>query len=142
MLVAARMRTSTLMTRAAAQPRELLVLQNVQQLGLQRRRHLADFVEQDRAFVAQFELARLGVRRSGKCSRLVAEQFALQQIGGNGRAIYFQERAVRARREFVNQARQHFFAGAALAQQQYRNIHIARPARPASGSFASPGWPR
>src|SRR5579863_9429539 len=36
--------------RAASEPRKALILQNVQQLGLQGRRHLADFIEQDRAF--------------------------------------------------------------------------------------------
>src|ERR1700728_3099876 len=111
--------------RSAAHPRELLVLQYVEQLGLQRRRHLADFVEQNRSPVAQFELARFGMSRPGKSSVLVAEQLAFQQVGGDGRAIHFQERAVSPRRELVDQASQHFLAGAALAQEQYRNIYIS-----------------
>ena len=43
---------------AAAEPRELAVLQHLQQLGLQRRAHLADLVEEHRAVVGELELAR------------------------------------------------------------------------------------
>ena len=47
--------------RAAAETRELLVPQNLQQLGLELRRHLTDFVEQYGPLVAQLELARFGI---------------------------------------------------------------------------------
>ena len=110
--------------RPAAQARELLVLQDVQQLGLQQRRHLANFVEQDRAFVAQLEFARLGMVGAGKRAGFVTEQLALQQIGGHGRAIHLQESAMSARRQLVNQPRHYFLAGSAFSQHQYRNIHI------------------
>ena len=66
--------------RAAAQPGKLLVLQNVQQLGLQKRRHFPDFIQQDRALVAELEFAGLGVDRAGKCARFVSEEFAFQQV--------------------------------------------------------------
>ena len=64
--------------RAAAQSRERLILQYVQQLGLQERRHLADFIQKNRSLVAEFEFSRLGVRGTGECSRLVAEELAFQ----------------------------------------------------------------
>ena len=41
----------------AAEFRELAVLQHVQDLGLERLRHLADFVEHDRAVLRELELA-------------------------------------------------------------------------------------
>ena len=41
----------------AADPLELLLLQHAQHLGLQRRRHVADLVEEQRAAVALLELA-------------------------------------------------------------------------------------
>src|SRR5271166_1828522 len=41
-----------------AQARESLVLQNMEQLGLEQRGHFANFVEQNGAFVAKFELTR------------------------------------------------------------------------------------
>ena len=107
---------------ASAQARELAVLQDLQQLGLQRRRHLADFVQQQRALVAQLELAGLGLVGAGERARLIAEQLALQQFAGHGGAIHLQEGAVRAVGILVNQVRQYFFAGTALAQQQDREI--------------------
>ena len=122
MLVAAKTRTSTLTVVAAAQTGELAVLQNLQQLGLQRRRHLADFVQQQRAFVAQLEFARLGFVGAGKRARLVTKQLALQQFAGHRRAVDLQEGAMRAIGILVDQMRQNFFAGAAFAQQQDREI--------------------
>ncbi len=83
--------------RAAAEAGELLILENVKQLCLQQRRHLADFVEQDCPFVAEFELAGLGMRGAGEGSRLVSKQFAFQEVGGNGGAIHFEKGAMRAR---------------------------------------------
>jgi hypothetical protein len=59
----------------------------VQQFGLQRRRHLADFVEQDGPLVANFKFAGLGVIGAGKSSCFVAEQFAFLQDGGSGGAL-------------------------------------------------------
>ena len=46
--------------RAAAEALDFALLQHAQQLGLQRQRHLGDFVEQDRAALRLLELA--GVR--------------------------------------------------------------------------------
>ena len=51
--VAATMRTSTCTSFAAAEPRELAVLQDLQQLRLQRRLHFADLVEEHRPLVAR-----------------------------------------------------------------------------------------
>ena len=70
------------------------------------------------------EFARLGMSSAGEGARLVAEQFALQQVAGHGGAIHFQKRAMGARRQLVNQPRHHFLAGAALPQHQDRNIDI------------------
>src|SRR5208283_4988566 len=96
----------------------------MQQLGLQGWRHLANFIQQDGAFIAELEFAGLGVRRAGEGTRFVAEQLALQQVCGNRRAVDLQESSMRPRRELVNQAGKHFLAGATFAQQQYRDIDM------------------
>ena len=44
----------------AAQALHLALLQHAQQLGLQRQRHLGDFIQQQRAALGLFELARVG----------------------------------------------------------------------------------
>ena len=57
----------------AADAFELLVLQDAQNLGLHHRRHVADFVEEQRAVVAQLELADPFAIRPGKGAFLMAE---------------------------------------------------------------------
>ena len=64
----------------AAEPGELAVLQDVEQLGLQRRRHLADLVEEDRAVVRELELARLGLQRAAERAALEPEHLRLEQV--------------------------------------------------------------
>ena len=54
-MVAAITRTSTRMSADAADALERLLLEEPQQLRLQRRHHLADFVEEHRAAVGRFE---------------------------------------------------------------------------------------
>ena len=63
LLVAATTRTSTSNSALAAQPPHLGILQDAQQLGLRLHGHFADFVEQQRAVLGQFEAARRGVRK-------------------------------------------------------------------------------
>ena len=63
---------------AGAQRPYFATLQCTQQLDLERRRHLADFVEKHGAAIGTFEQAGPVLDRSGKRTFLVAEQFALQ----------------------------------------------------------------
>ena len=70
-----------------SQPFEFMVLQNPQQLGLQLQRDFADLVEEESAFISQFQAPNLLPDRSGKCALFVTEQFALQQPGRNRGAI-------------------------------------------------------
>ena len=57
----------------AAQPFELVLLQDAQQLGLQLQRNVADFVEKQRAFMGQLEAADLLRDGAGERALLVAE---------------------------------------------------------------------
>ena len=91
-MVAARTRTSTSIGLLLPSFVNSRVLQHVQQLGLQRRLHLADFVEEDRAGVRLLELADARRRRAGERALLVAEQLALEQLGRQRRAIDLDER--------------------------------------------------
>ena len=108
----------------AAQARELAILQNVQQLGLQRRMHLADFVQEKRAGVGQIELAELLPVGAGERAGLVAKQLALQQFVRNRRAVHLHERLVVAAGLRIDHARNNFLAGATLAANQHRRRGI------------------
>jgi hypothetical protein len=53
---------------------ELALLQHAQQLGLRRRAHLADLVQEQHATRGHLDQTRLGRKRAGKRTPLVSEQ--------------------------------------------------------------------
>ena len=98
-LVAAMSRTSVCDRLGAADPLELLLLEQPQDLRLRQRGHLADLVEEDGAAVALLELADPLAVGPGERALLVPEQLALQQRFGDGGAVDRQERLVGPRCE-------------------------------------------
>ncbi len=82
----------------AADALERAALQHAQNFRLRRGRHVADFVEENRAVVALLEFADALVRRAGERAAFVAEQFAFQKLFGNGGAIDGEERLLRCGR--------------------------------------------
>ena len=81
----------------APELRELAVLQDVQQLGLERRLHFGDLVEEDRPGVGLLELPDARRGGAGEGAFLVPEQLALEELGGQRRAIDLDERPIAAR---------------------------------------------
>ena len=67
----------------ASQPLDLLFLEDAQKLGLKLGRDVGDLVEEERAFVGQFETAEFAGDGAGKGAALIAEQFAFEQAGRN-----------------------------------------------------------
>ena len=63
-----------------AEPGELAILQDMQQLGLQRGRHLADFVQEDGAVVGELELAWLCLQGAAEGAALEPEHLRLEQV--------------------------------------------------------------
>src|SRR4029078_9773888 len=63
----------------ATDPREPVLLEDAQELGLHREGHLADLVEEQGAHVRRFEEALVPAIRAGECALLVAEQRGLEQ---------------------------------------------------------------
>jgi hypothetical protein len=120
--VAQTTRTSTGISPRPAQSFDHALLQKAQQLGLQRHRQVADLVEEQGAFAGVFDLADGLLGGAGERALLVAEQFGFQQGVGDGGAVDGDEALVGARRQFVDAARQHFLAGAGLAQQQHGGV--------------------
>src|SRR6185436_15088668 len=84
-----------------AEPLERLVLQQAQDLRLQRERHVTDLVEQHGAAVALLELADATPLGAGERAALVAEQLALEEVFGDRGAVQREERRVRARAVLV-----------------------------------------
>ena len=106
---------------------DLALLQRAQQLDLHVERQLADLVEEQDAAVRLLELAQVLVGGAGEAALLVAEQDGLDQVLRDGAAVDGDERLARAVRAAVHGARDQLLAGAALAEQQDRDLRLGRP---------------
>ena len=100
-----------------------MILQNVQQFGLQMRAHFRNFVQENRPLVGQFKLARLASHRSGKGALLEPEQFRFQQFSRQRGAVHFHKRLVPPLRTQVDHARDNFLADAAFPADKHRHVH-------------------
>ena len=94
---------------------DLALFQHAQQLGLHGRRHIADLVKKESAAMGLLEFARVALGRAGKRSFLVAEELALDQLSGHGRAVQRHKWTCCPVALLVQCARHQFFAGAGLA---------------------------
>ena len=94
----------------AADARDLAALQRAQHLRLRDEVHVADLVEEQRAAVRLLEEAALLRLGAGERAPLVAEELALDELARDGGAVHLHERAVHARREPVDGARDELLA--------------------------------
>jgi hypothetical protein len=106
----------------AADRRERALLQHPQQLDLQRRRHVADLVEEEGAAVGDLEQPGLILDRAGERAADVAEQRALEQVVVERRAVLDHERLLGARPVVVDRAGDQLLAGAALAVDEHGRL--------------------
>ena len=104
---------------AAAQAFDLALLQYPQQFRLQAERHFGDLIQQQGAALGLFKLSRVRGVRAGEGAALVAEQNGLEHVLRDGRAVHSHERAAAARGNAVDEAREHFLAGAGLADDEH-----------------------
>ena len=102
----------------AAQPLELALLDDAQQLDLDGEVHLADLVEQERAAVGALEPPLLARRGAGERPFLVAEELRFDERVRQGRAAHLDERLGRPLRVVVNRLRDQLLAGARLAADE------------------------
>ena len=92
--VAAITRTSTGIVSLPPSRCKHFLLQHAQQLDLRAGRHVADFIQENRAVIGLLEPADAPQFGAGERAAFVAEQFAFQQRFGNGGAIDGDERRV------------------------------------------------
>ena len=111
----------------APQARELAVLQDLQQLGLERRAHLAHFVEEHRAVVGKFKFPSLVLNGTRKRAALKAEELGFEQLGWKRGAVDLHERLVAPKRGRVEGPRHELLAGAALSPDQDGDIGVGHP---------------
>lgn len=87
-----------------------MVFQHPQELGLHRLRHVAHFIQKQRAAVSLRHQPDLVALRAGKRPFLITEQFAFDQIIRDGRAINGDKRLLRTVGALVQQTRHHLLA--------------------------------
>src|ERR1700722_2994825 len=99
----------------AADRGEALFFERAQNLGLRLQAHVSDFVEKERASAGLLEFAFF----VGGCARersfVVPEEFALDEIFGDGGAVDLDESFILAQALAVDGVGDQFFAGAGLA---------------------------
>jgi hypothetical protein len=110
------------MRAAAAQPLELLFLQNAQKFRLQGQRQVPDFVQKESAGICHFKAADFLRHCPGKGTLLVPKQLALQQIERDCSAVKLHEGASAARAEIVNGMGDQFFPRSSFSQNQHSRI--------------------
>jgi hypothetical protein len=108
----------------------LPLLQHAQQAGLQGQRHVADFIQEQRAAMGLAQAARAAfARRTGEGARRMAEQFRFDEVLGDGGAVDGHKRPLAAWAAGVQGARKHLLAHARFALDEHRNglaHHAAR----------------
>ncbi len=98
----------------------LTLLQGAQELGLQIHRHVADFVQKERAAVGGLEQTLLAMKRAGKRTLDVAEQLGFNQSRNEGRAIDGNKRLLFTRTREMHALGHQLLTCAALSQDQNR----------------------
>ena len=88
------------------------LFEHAEQLGLQRHRHLGDFVKKKGAAVSSAEDALVRGRCTGESTLLMAEQDGFKHIVGNGCAIHRDKRCLATLRMIMDKSGEDLFAGA------------------------------
>ena len=107
---------------AGADRREALLLDHAQHFGLRAQAHVAHFVEEQRAAMGLFELARLVLQRAGKGSFDVPEKLAFDELFRNGGAVDFYKRLLGALAVIVQRVGHQFLSRAAFAVDEHAAI--------------------
>src|SRR5262249_22421784 len=102
------------------------LLEDAQNLRLGTGLHLRHLVEEQGAAVSELETALAALDRAREGALLVAEDLALQQSLGNGRAVDGHERALPARRQRMHRSGNELLPRSALAGDQERCVRGRR----------------
>jgi hypothetical protein len=123
--VAESTRTCTGRGRGGADAHHLAALEHPQELGLQLDGQLAHLVEEDRAPFGGLEDAHAALAGAREGPALVAEEHALGEGAGDGRAVEHDEGPARVGRAVVQAPRGELLAGAGLALQEDGQVGAA-----------------
>ena len=106
----------------AAEPLELPLLQDAQELHLRRGGQVSHLVQEERPLVGELEAPLLLGPRVREGAGLVAEELGLDQALGQRGAAHPHERLARARRVVVDRVRDELLAGSRLSADENRRV--------------------
>src|SRR5689334_18056510 len=104
----------------STQMHELAVLEHAQDLGLRIESHGADLIQEERAFVGNFEQALFGGDGAGECTFYMAEEGRFEEFGWHRSGIYGNEGPILARRIRMNGLGDQLLSRAAISLDQHR----------------------
>ena len=108
---------------------------------LELQRNFADLVKKQRASMRQFEASDLLRHRAGERALLVPEQLALQQAGGDRRAVHFHTTTRAAAAQVVNCPGYEFFSCAGLPRYENGCVGRRNGLNTPQGSLKSRSFP-
>ncbi len=106
----------------AAQPLELLLLQNSEQFRLQLQWNFSNLIKKNRAFVGQFKSPGFLHDGPGEGPSLMPKQFTFQKAGGYGGTVQLDEGPFAAATEAMDGPGDEFLPGAGFPLNQDRRI--------------------
>jgi hypothetical protein len=101
-----------------AHPLDDPLLEQTEEQDLSALGQLADFVEEDRALMGEFESAYPTTCGAGECPGLMAEEFARDHPGGQGGAADGHKRLIPAGTQLVNSSSHQLLSSASLTEDQ------------------------
>src|ERR1700682_2987060 len=106
----------------AAQPLELLLLQDSQQFRLQLEGNVADFIQEQRAAVCRLETPDLLRHRAREGALLMTEELALEESQWDRRTVQLHEGSITASAVRVDSVRDELLAGTGFTLYENRGI--------------------
>ena len=103
---------------------ERAIRQHTQQARLQFERHVADFIEEQRAAACLLKPATAQRVGTGECPAFMSKQFGFEQIARNGGRVQRHERAACARAMAMKRTGDEFLASAGFAGDQHRHVGL------------------
>jgi hypothetical protein len=110
-----------------SEPFEFLFLQNTEELRLQGKWQVADFIKKESPFVSQFEAANSLCDCTGKSTPFMAKELTFEQVEGNRRTVQLDQRLAATGTRIVNRVSDEFLASAGFSLDQNSRVHRRNP---------------
>jgi hypothetical protein len=97
-------------------------LEHTEQLGLEFKWHVSNFIEKQRATICERKAADVRIDGTGERSPHMSKQIAFEKTGRHRRTVHLDEIPAATRAELVDRARDDLLAGSCLAGDQDSGI--------------------